>query len=47
MVEKLDSDNLNKNLANMEDWYRAVIFDTSCNVIAKKGIENVDDKELK
>ena len=47
MVEKLDSDNLNKNLEMMEDWYRAVIFDTSCNVIAKKGMEKVDEKELK
>lgn len=46
MVEKFD-ENLSKSLETMEDWYRAVIFDTSANILAKKNMEKVDEKELK
>ncbi len=48
MVEKDDkSSDLSKGLETMEDWYRAVIFDTSLNVLAKKNVEKVNQDELK
>lgn len=49
MVEKVDTSNsdLTKSLETMEDWYRAVIFDPSCNVLAKKNLDKVNQDELK
>ena len=49
MVEKDDISNsdLSKSLGTMEDWYRAVIFDPSLNVLAKKNIEKINQDELK
>lgn len=49
MVEKEDKSNtdLTKSLETMEDWYRAVIFDPSLNVLAKKNVDKVNQDELK
>jgi hypothetical protein len=37
---------LEKHLAGMEDWYKAVVFDTNNKVLAVKNVNKVDDKEL-
>lgn len=46
MVEKIDTD-LTKSLETMEDWYRAVIFDKNCSVLAKKNMDKINEEELK
>ena len=46
MVES-DNKDLSKYLEEMEDWYRAVIFDSDGTEIAKKNVDKVDSKELK
>ncbi len=45
MVES--TSDLNKSLEKVEDWYRVVIFTKDCEVIAKKNMEKVDQKELR
>ena len=49
MVEKDDKSNtdINKALESMEDWYRAVIFDSSSEVLAVKNVDKVNKDELK
>lgn len=47
MVESVNSDNLSKALAGMEDWYRAVIFNKDLKVVATKNLEKVNEGELK
>lgn len=39
-------DNLEKQLAVMEDWYKAVIFDTDGKIIASKNANKTNEKEL-
>ena len=34
-------------MKNFEDWYKAIIFDLNCNVIAKKNCDKLKDGELK
>ena len=38
---------LNNELKSYEDWYRAIIFDGDCKIIASKNAEKVEDGELK
>ena len=38
---------LNNELKSYEDWYRAIIFDGECNIIASKNADKVEDGELK
>ena len=40
-------DSLEKNLSSMEDWYRALIFDSNKKPIAIKNLLKVDDSELR
>jgi hypothetical protein len=40
------SNNLEKNLALMEDWYKTVIFDNDGKVLAAKNVSKPDEKEL-
>ena len=37
---------LEKNLGLMEDWYKTVIFDNDCKVIASKNVSKLDQVEL-
>jgi len=46
MVEKETNNDLSKHLKDMEDWYRAVIFDADLKVISTKNYE-VKESELK
>jgi len=39
-------DNLEKNLNTMEDWYKAVIFDTNGKIVASKNASKTSEKEL-
>ncbi len=41
-----NTNSLEKNLGLMEDWYKTVIFDNDCKVLATKNVNKVDDKEL-
>ena len=38
---------LEEEFKNYEDWYRAIIFDKDCNIIAKKNCDKLVDGELK
>ncbi len=38
---------LEDEMAKFEDWYRAIIFDLNCNIIAKKNCDKLKDGELK
>ena len=38
---------LTNELKAYEDWYKAIIFDGECNIIASKNAEKVQDGELK
>ncbi len=42
----VSKDNLEKHLANMEDWYKAVIFDSNGAAIASKNSNKMSEKEL-
>jgi hypothetical protein len=42
----ISKDSLEKNLASMEDWYRAVIFDNNSKVLASKNASKLDEREL-
>jgi hypothetical protein len=46
-MESTSKDGLDKQLAAVEDWYKAVIFDANCKVIASKNVNKVDEGELK
>lgn len=46
MVEKDVNDDLSKHLKAMEDWYRAVIFDSDLKVYSSKNYD-VKENELK
>jgi len=46
MDSSLNKDNLEKKLAEVEDWYRAVVFDDKAKVIASKNSSKADEKEL-
>ena len=46
-MEGLNKDKLNEELKKYEDWYKAVIFDGECNIIASKNIDKLQDGELK
>ena len=46
MVEKETNDDLSKHLKEMEDWYRAVIFDADLKVYSTKNYD-VKESELK
>lgn len=41
----MEKSGLDKSLADVEDWYRALIFDTKLNVVAAKNV-SVNEKEL-
>ena len=43
----MENTDLTKQLESMEDWYRAVIFDSSLKVIAQKNIGKADESEFK
>ena len=38
---------LEDEMAKFEDWYKAIIFDLNCNVIAKKNCDKLKNGELK
>ena len=38
---------LEEEFAKFEDWYKAIIFDQNCNIIAKKNCDKLKDGELK
>ena len=38
---------LEDEFAKFEDWYKAIIFDKNCNIIAKKNCDKLKDGELK
>ena len=38
---------LTTELKSFEDWYKAVIFDKDCNIIASKNIDKLEEGELK
>ena len=38
---------LEDEMAKFEDWYKAIIFDQNCNIIAKKNCDKLKDGELK
>ena len=38
---------LEDEFAKYEDWYKAIIFDKNCNIIAKKICDKLKDGELK
>jgi hypothetical protein len=46
MEGTISKDNLEKQLSNMEDWYKAVIFDTNGKIIASKNSNKATEKEL-
>ena len=46
MEGTISKENLEKHLANMEDWYRAVIFDSNGKLVATKNSNKVTEKEL-
>jgi hypothetical protein len=46
MEGTISKDNLEKHLAAMEDWYKAVIFDTNGKTIASKNANKTSEKEL-
>lgn len=39
-------DSLEKHLVSMEDWYKAVIFDSEGKVVASKNATKTNEKEL-
>jgi hypothetical protein len=39
-------DSLEKQIAAVEDWYKAVIFDADCKILAAKNANKTDEKEL-
>jgi|LauGreDrversion4_2_1035121.scaffolds.fasta_scaffold771945_2 hypothetical protein len=39
-------ENLEKQLTAMEDWYKAVIFDSEGKIIASKNASKTSEKEL-
>ena len=46
-MEALPSkENLEKQLTAMEDWYKAVIFDTEAKIVASKNVSKTNEKEL-
>jgi hypothetical protein len=47
MESTISKDNLEKHLGTMEDWYKAVIFDNNCKILATKGSVKTDEKELR
>ena len=38
---------IEEQFQKFEDWYRAVIFDTNCTIIASKNCDKIQDGELK
>ena len=40
-------DKLVEEFNKFEDWYKAIIFDKDCNIIAKKNCDKLKDGELK
>lgn len=46
-MEGTTKDKLNEELKKFEDWYKAVIFDTNCGIIASKNCDKIQDGELK
>jgi hypothetical protein len=46
MEGSLSKESLEKNLNNMEDWYKAVIFDSNGKAVASKNANKMNEKEL-
>jgi len=46
MEGTISKDNLEKHLASMEDWYKAVIFDSEGKIVAAKNSNKASEKEL-
>jgi hypothetical protein len=42
----VSKENLEKNLISMEDWYKAVIFDSNGKIVASKNASKTSEKEL-
>lgn len=42
----MENSNLEQTLTLAEDWYRAVIFDTSGKIIASKNASKTNESEL-
>lgn len=38
---------LEEQMKKFEDWYKAIVFDKNCTVIASKNCEKVENGELK
>jgi hypothetical protein len=47
MESNISKENLEKNLGQMEDWYKAVVFDGSAKILASKNASKTDEKELR
>jgi hypothetical protein len=47
MESNISKDNLEKHLGEMADWFKAVIFDGSANILASKNASKTDEKELR
>jgi hypothetical protein len=47
MESNISKENLEKHLTSMDDWYKAVIFDSSAKIIASKNANKTDEKELR
>ena len=43
----MENNDLTKQLTEMEDWYRAVIFDSELKTISAKNIGKSDESEFK
>jgi hypothetical protein len=46
MEGNVSKDNLEKQLATFEDWYKAVIFDSNGKIVASKNASKTNEKEL-
>jgi hypothetical protein len=46
MEGNISKDNLEKQLAVFEDWYKAVIFDSNGKIVASKNANKTSEKEI-
>ncbi len=45
-MEGSTKETLEKQLTAVEDWYKAVVFDSNAKVVASKNANKTDEKEL-
>ena len=46
MEGKSPKEKLEEQLTIFDDWYKAIIFDEKCSVVAQKNASKVSEKEL-